>query len=567
VKSAIGKLIALAVLAAGIWLLSRYLPAVAFWAYCSVAAVLFLVGSLNALMQFRRNDLEGHSQLLQMVVVSQINKSALSRLGYYTTLMLHMIQSSLLWPADILRETVRSMRVGGPQPVNLSGAMHRSLQPDLVLVAIGGLMLVLTIYVANAFLPAPAHYRRILLILVLLGTTIGHLLYLVGKLPQILRSSRSDPYLRFAIIAVADLCSLVLAFAAFIAWGSEGRSVDLELLRETGVNVVTFAKLRAAVMEGASVTVLQAFQGVAGVLYLLVGFKTFLFNRKDFERTDEDYIAIASRELLLGDPAEARRWLDQVTDKKGPYFDMYAAIHLAQGQWERAGEAAAKSVEASGVEGGVAGFGKDFVLIGGALVQPLTEDDWIGFLEYWHSSGVSDTDCAYLLDSLGSRRDGVANHLLHSIWSLEARRAAYPLSYAVLLFHSAEYDQAADYLTAHPANSDYGQLLNLSTIHRSLCLTDRPVETLVEWETENVPEISERAEALHRNRGVAIECLSINADLAEWRETDAHGDFQLVIERLERDLGGDPRIVNGQQATKTARVQRRQKLGLPKLQR
>ena len=256
--------------------------------------------------------------------------SQINQLRARISVILLAIAYYSLWPALLLRFIVQ--RQAAPDLANplASSARGALFLPDLVFATCLAFALFCSVFVWPLTVQH-APYLGAFLAIPLLHISSRHLSYLIRIEPikQGLRQSLGSPYIRFLLIAFADLIALCCIYSSFL-YSSQAIPVSLANLIEIGKKLVGPQELVQQFSGGALLS-RETVIAMSGLLYVTTLAKAiWLVN--DFQRQDQDYLAIAWRYLALNRYADAKKWLDRVKTPDNATRFAVSIAHLGIGE-------------------------------------------------------------------------------------------------------------------------------------------------------------------------------------------------------------------------------------------
>lgn len=565
-------LIGIALLAGAWLLLARFWAPILFWGYWVVALLFLVVSAMGNVLTFRQKGILDPLSLESAMIRAQVNRSRFQRFRFLTLQFLTSLADAIAWPTTLLGIGVGVFKYGIGKGKVGSRAFLASfaLNAPIVTTAVATCVMALCIVATDRLLPPGPGYRRTFLLLLALAVMVRNLTYILNfmNLPTLLRRSIGDPYFRFILIGVANLLTLILAFGTWSAWEA-GQILSLERLRSVTVDMLTLAKLRAAALEGASIDTLDLLASLAGVLYLVSGFKT-IFEHQQFKRDTDDFHSIAANQISLGNPREARRWLDKVQKREPLTYELYVSVYLALGDAEQAEHMVKALLEENKVEASAQPRETIRMLIGAAAGTPMSKERLTAVLQRWLSAGYPDLFLHNGINAILTQQQLTPEEILGLMPDDAAVRQG--LSLGTALMAGGNYDAAAETLRAYRTSGPIEELVRLCLLHRSLAAealdvpSDEVFNELAAWRQTDGPQLFELARKARTDyeRLLVIENLYIIRDLAEVMDPAGAAPWDGLLQEVKNELGGEERVLTTLRAIESLHISRQQQLAVLK---
>jgi hypothetical protein len=542
------------------WLFWYFWAPMLFWGYVGIAAFVLALNLGSGLWTWRRRNPLDPKALETEIVRAQFSGPALQRSRITMLLTLSNLAEALAWPAMLasvafagLKHRIYRERVG-----SLAFLARIKLNPPITVFSVATAALVAVIFIADKTLPDTYGYRHTVLFILALSVVLKHLGAFVSEqsISKMLRSSLGEPYLKFVAIGVADLVSLLLAFAGYYA-ASAGEYAGINRLFGVAVDMFTFATLRSA-LAGGSMTWFDGFVALAGALYIANGFKSVV-KYQDFQRTSEDLHAIAASELASGNHREARQWLDKVTRPESQTYELSACIYLAAGDLENAEHAAVSFAEEKKIPTIARRSEVSRLLMMNVAMLSIPEGQLMRYITHWASSQSSSPYLPAVLELILRLERLGAEDLLDAFTADETKKR-HALAYAVVLLN-AELDAEVlvrEYTPPTPAE----QYVRFSLLYRCMWrnmvnhVSSSTFGALQQWVDESIEEMRECAKKLYtgHERLLALEATYNLCDLAAALHLPHARELDGLADSLRADIGGDDRILFGLRALDGARI-------------
>ncbi len=557
-------LIAIALLVGAWLLLVRFWAPILFWGYWSVALLFFIVSSVGNVLTFRQKSILDPLSLESAMIRAHVTRSCFQRFRFLTLQFLTSLADAIAWPTTLLGIGVGIFKYGIGKGKVGSRAFLASfaLNAPIVTIAVATCFMALCVAVTDRFLPPGPGYRRTFLLLLALAVMVRNLTYILNfiNLPTLLRRSIGDPYFRFILIGVSNLLTLILAFGTWSAWKA-GQILSFEHLRSVTVDLLTLSKLRAAALEGASIDAFDLLASLAGILYLVSGFKT-IFEHQQFKRDTDDFHSIATNQISLGNSREARRWLDKVQKREPLTYELYVPVYLAQGDVEQAEHMVRALLEENKVEAAAQPREMIRMLIGAAAGTPLSKERLTEVLQRWLSAGYPDLFLHSGINAIVTQQQLTPEEILSLMPDDAAVRQGLSLSTALMT--GGNYDDAAEVLRAYVTSGPVEELVRLCLLHRCLAAdaldnpSDEAFRELTDWRKTDGPKLFELARKARTDyeRLLIIENIYIIRDLAESMDPAGAAPWDALLQEAKDELGGDERILTTLRAIEGLHVSR-----------
>lgn len=562
-------LIGIALLVGAWLLLVRFWAPILFWGYCAVALLIFIISIRGNLALLRPKSILDPLAIESEVIRAQVGRSRFQKFRLFTLQFLTSIADAIAWPTTLLGVGVGFFKygVGKGQIGSRAFLAAFALNSPIATTAVATCVMALCVAATDRLLPPGVGYRRNFLLLLALAVMVRNLTYILNftNLPTVLRRSIGDPYFRFILIGVANLLTLILAFGTWSAWEA-GQVLSFERLRSVTVDLLTLAKLRAAALDGAAIGMLDLLASLAGALYLVSGFKT-IFEHQQFKRETEDLHSIAANQISLGNPREARRWLDKVQKREPLTYELYVSVYLALGDAEQAEHMVKALLEENKVEPAAQPQETIRVLIGSAAGAPISRERLADLLRRWFSAGHPDL---FLHNGIGTilSQERLTPAELLSLFPDDAA-AHHGLSLALVLMAANDHRGSAKVLREYKAPNDLEEFARICQLFRCLVAdtldnaSAEAFEELVAWRRSDAPGLFQLARKSRNDyeRLLVIENLYLIRDLAEVMDVDGAARWEALIQEIKDELGGDERVLTTLRAVEGLHISRQRQLG------
>jgi tetratricopeptide (TPR) repeat protein len=337
---------------------------------------------------------------------------------------------------------------------------------------------------------------------------------------------------------------LVLAFSFYTNWG-KGIQTDFDSLRKMTVALLTVGFLRS----GERVSWIEWVISVAGGLYLINGFKA-VFNYQDFRRTNEDLHSIASNQMRTGNYREARRWLDKVQQPEPLTYELYVAVNLAAGDFEKAEAAAQSYVEEKKIAPALHQTEKMRTLTATLASVVISKAHLRRYLMICLSTFSQDLfirNCLGLL--LYQNRLTVEEAF--ELFTDENTRHQHALSFGTVLMMMGSYDDALEALDQYTVQSAAEDLVRTCLIYNALWIiasvnvSFASLTELRSFEEKVIPHFQQLAGKVTNDfdRVSVVEQLYLLSDLAATISSPNLDQINAVTVGLIDELGGDDRVL------------------------
>jgi hypothetical protein len=338
-----------------------------------------------------------------------------------------------------------------PNSLNMTQIQaHESLQGKSHKLGPVVLGLVIFVYLFAWLQPSTIYWGRIFLAILALNTIARHLTYAVHplSLPTQLRRTVGSAYLTFVMIAISDLCVLVLTFNAIENWGggtigslAEGSLEDLKGI----VSALFFGhtyELLSKIASGYTPAVKEVLLPSVGALYSYNLLET-AYKFGDFKRNDADFMAVAQANTILGKYNDALGMLAQVKDKGGTWYGSRSIAYLGVLQVNKAWEDIKQSLIVKRMDNENRDITKEDIFLEGfghSIMANLPTEARIAWLRHGIDSNLGDLFVACGLNTMVFGKSEIPS--AETIFNTTAVAAAYPLSNVVLLISARDSDVA-----------------------------------------------------------------------------------------------------------------------------
>lgn len=384
----------------------------------------------------------------------RLSEDLFSRLQAKATELLQATEIITGWLGFIIYWKVSPLRTAWDSSVFQRGATLR-LVPIYPWQSGTMLVIVLAAYSGAYFIPSQQGYARAFLLIPILDTLLLNLIYLIGlqSLPSQLRQARGNPYFNVLLLAFLELCTLVLAINGLTNW-SQGRIASLQDIQ---VTLEEFLSLKAIWGDHKSWPI-RLLAGSAVSLYGLTLGKS-IKNYRELKRTDEDHLALAQTYVFTGDFEKALVHVDKLKSLGRDAHLSKALAYLGLGEIEKALASAAIALQAGGT---TPTPDRAFPFLAAyANWIPFPEKVYLSLLSKGMALQVADTS---LLDAIGFVAGPPAELRLDSIFGLfsdEATRSRFSLSYARILTDLSREDEALQILSAMETRLNVDKIIQL----------------------------------------------------------------------------------------------------------
>jgi hypothetical protein len=232
---------------------------------------------------------------------------------------------TMLWSS--IKGGIRGAKVGDNSVVRLISQI--TLDKKLEEASIATFVLILICYGLAWSRPNELFWLEWLNMALLISVCARHLKFAIDttSLPTVLRRQTGNAYVSFAIIAVLDICSIILGFNAVANWKGGELLVLSNLISIAKTVFLGLIELGKQFWAGETMPPIQIMMVVAGAIYGLDIFDTAK-NAKEFKRTDEDYLAISWANILAGNYNASMSALKRVGQRSGTFYLQRAATAL-----------------------------------------------------------------------------------------------------------------------------------------------------------------------------------------------------------------------------------------------
>lgn len=149
-----------------------------------------------------------------------------------------------------------------------------------------------------------------------------------------LRHSMGSVYARLWLIAAAQIAILVLFFVR-LALNEDASLNPIDLIRANFVELLVSPKDFIVAVSETSVTAIELLKIGAGLL-MYSTLISLLFRKANFTRSDEDWITLATGQLVVGQPERALRLLQKVKNKGSQELAVRASGFLMLARFDEA---------------------------------------------------------------------------------------------------------------------------------------------------------------------------------------------------------------------------------------
>jgi len=561
--------IILGILAIGLiyvaWLfLKSFWAPTLFWIYIVIAIIFFIVSAFGIWFVYGRKT----SNIEQGIIQTGIPSNWFMKIRFLSATMLQIITGAIAWPAESLRFLIGhyKYRLLSEDARTLAFKARISLNPLEALVALTVTFMVILTYLADLILPSPAKFRCIFLALLAAHVMLRHLSYIVNTqpLPALLRKSSGSPYIRFVIIAFADILTLVLTFTGYFVWKNDGQ-LTMAQLWKMGIDIITFSELREALLSGAQISMFDFFKGLAGLMFCIAGLRS-VFKFREFNRNSEDLNALAINHILIGQFKEAKNWLSKIKDPGAITQNLYAIMHMEMGNLERAEKTVRKATSLTKM-GEESSDDEVFnTLIGFASLMPINPKMLLKIFKKWFSKNAAD---AVLSSSilLVIRQNRLSPADVENLFSEDDSSKRFPLSYSIFLFNTDKVSDAKQILESLNPSSVIDKIVRYFLIH-ACCLeapTDEDMKSeIMKWHKESFPKLKQYLSDLVNDleRIITLEYLYIVADYYEFMKLGDISEFHMLSNNIRQQISKNEKTDFAIRFLENDRIARRKTLKL-----
>lgn len=307
--------------------------AIAFYIYIGVGLVNMLVGGLISLSWLAQNRRYSFASTIFKGLPS--DRLRVLRKTIYR--LFDSLDGIATWPVGFFRGFITEIQTRKKESglTNIvtqtsianahmvkKGTEH--IKPTFALLVVGA------IYISYFFLRPPYMYRKWFLVLMVVHIILKYLSYLsdTDSLPQKLRSSLGNPYIKFAIILVVDFIVICLSINAYTYWDGGEYFLPTNILKIVS-EMMSFQKIRE--LQLSSLQPINILVIVVGFLYYTVIIENVL-KFKEFVRKDEDYLSMATEHIFAKRYSNALENIKKVKipNTQSAYAEMVAYIGVGE---------------------------------------------------------------------------------------------------------------------------------------------------------------------------------------------------------------------------------------------
>lgn len=535
----VGIGLALLAIYAGWRLIRSHWAALLFFAFIAAGIIFAAAG---AIMLSRAQHGLGRDALL-LTLPDLLPQSRLAKVRQAAGKFLGvLIAAAGGWVGPLWRATFKRRGYGNESSVQF--AMRSSFEGNVADFAPSALPLVLIAYLVAFLAPGQIFWVKAFLGVLGLQTIFRHLNYAVNltSLPTILRRSPRQPYTSFLIVAVSDLASLILIFNSILNWSGGHLVVPPELL---GVlKRLYFSDLWSvvkSVWNGKEPPLVDILITGAGVLYNSILLKTLL-QVKDFQRTDEDYVSLASGYCGVGRYIEALATLEKIKQQTITTYSVRASAYIGVSQFDKATEECKRILALRGIDATPEHILN--TLLSAALWLPLAPGAYLGLVRLSIETG-SDVELANVLNMFVQNGMNVANAL--ALFA-NGNDQKLPLSYCTLLIANNQITEAQQWLNSVQINAVSGKIfhaylvLTAATLANPNSTAQQDKDFFDNWSQQLLPQVSTWVSS-QTLRG--LDLLSIFAPIltiqliARRFQSHYEQSWLFVLEQLKKTIAAD----------------------------
>ncbi len=546
----LGLVFVLAVVGAIGWSLTTLSPRVLFWCYAGIGVLVVVMGFAFLTLIWRRRSPLDPNSLETEALRALISASRFDRFRLVVAIVAGSLAEALAWPAGILCMTVTMVKHGllKQRPGGFAFLANLKLNQPTAAVSVGTAVMVASLFALDWASSSEFGYRHITLLMLGLSVALKHLASFVNtqSLAKSLRTSLADPYLSFIVIGIADLGSLILAFASYSA-ANAGEHVTLHHLRATASDIFTLAHIRAGLFSDGTITWFQALTGVAGGLYWITGFKSIV-KYQEFARTDEDLHAIASGNLLTGDYRAARKWLDKVKQPDALTYELFCSTYLAADDIAAAQHAAESYAVEKKLSAAARKSEVSRLIVLGLGITPVAKEQLSKHIRSLIAGESQEAFFPTLLEGLLRQKRFEGEELLDFFDNDEACRR-HALALAAVAYYAER--NAEELLRAYVPTEPAGHIIHFALVYRCLWVnaisdtTAKPWEAVNQWTSDKLEEIKLITKRLPTDyeRVTALEYLYLACDLADNLGLAHKTPLNEIATAIRDEIGGADRIL------------------------
>jgi hypothetical protein len=433
--------------------------------------------------------------LALMGEIATRQQSAFMRFRLAIFSVLRAVCASMSWPAGVFVAVQRSIRTKGAMrarvAMNLSllAADGLTVEPRAMLIAIllttGALALsIQQAWYALVFCAAAAVYVTLLCSEV----TVSPL-----SLAVRLRRASGYPYRTALILAAVTGAILTLSYADLHAQGFP-----------TGGDIIAavkglYSQLDSVkrIFHGENVSRLELAQGISGAL-LVSAVIHGLLSFQEFQRTDEDLVALGNAKLSLGRAAEALDALGPIRDPSVSSLSVQAAALVGVNQTARAVQAWRRRSELAGGSSALTNEQVARTLLQTTVMMyPLSSSSLLALLKHWLQFKPAEwMVCMAVVQLCGMGRVKV-DEMIAELNELDPNNVAYPVAAAELRLQKREAQKAAELAARAPQTDEILEYSRSTTLLWAGALGNTTKEqnrqTLEEWCDHNLAPLTDIA--------------------------------------------------------------------------
>lgn len=437
-----------------------------FYTYISIGIISGFASTVSYLVA-KEKSTHKDSIFIQMQK-SLLEKSLILRLRVFLDSLFHFVWKLTAWPAHLIYQTFRMLKHKDfidfvktrSSKIDFTSlkAEHLLISYDLV-TAIIILANILIVYLVN-YLPSNSwRYSIPFLIIMVIHILSRHLNYAISTitLPQKLRQTYGNPYIRFVAICLADLLGLLLSFALIISL-EKSIPLNFSLFEQIAMTMLKFKKIQD-ITDFRNMAFIEIVIIASGVLYYYTLLKVMI-RFKEFKRADDDYRAFAELFTAVGKFDKSLNYLKKVKIPNLNDFGLKSVCFVGKNKIDEAYKCAKlylNGYEKKATKNDVFSFVLDLVTL-----YNVPKEYFFNVIKKGISSSIRDSRLYSIILPTLKQFDPPPNEDFEKLFQNPIIKDSYPMSYSYILISRSRYNEALKILSKIMPKSNIDKYIHIS---------------------------------------------------------------------------------------------------------
>lgn len=450
------------------FIIRPYWQEVLFYTYISIGILLGFVTIISNLVIIKKKATNKHVLLKEIIKVFG-DKNPIRRIRSFLDSLLEFFWSLTAWPANFYREIYQIYRnfkhkhFLSPLKTSFSKIDFTSFKAESSLTsydlvtAITILVNILIVYSINYLLSTPWSYSIPFLLIMVVHILCRHLTYAISSitLPQKLRQTYGNPYLRFVAIGLTDLLILLLSFALIISI-ENSIPMTFTLFKQVAMEMLKFKRIQN-ITDFRNIAFIEIIISMAGILYYFTLLKAMI-RFKEFKRIDDDYRIFAVKFIFAGKFDKSLNYLKKVQRININDFAIKIACLVGINQINKAFDSAENYLKIS-EEQATKDDVFSFVLESTTLYN-VPKEYYLNAIKRGISSSISESRLYSIISTALKKFDPPPYEDFENLFKNPKIKDSYPLSYSDILISLGRYKEAFTIISKIDPKSDVDRLIH-----------------------------------------------------------------------------------------------------------